>query len=79
MKQVIFDDDEMRVISCFDTGSRKTALIAVEDVVSFIEDDEELRMIVLSTIKKLNEIHDEDFTKLDFELYRAENEEENEG
>ena len=75
MKKIMFMDDEMRVISMFDTSSRETALKAVEAVVPFTRDDTELSAIVVSTVEKLKRISDEEFAKLDFEIYRLEDEE----
>ena len=75
MKKIMFMDDEMRVISMFDTSDRETALKAVETVVPFTRDDAELSAIVVSTVEKLKRISDEEFAKLDFEVYRLEDEE----
>ena len=72
MKKSMFMDDEMRVISMFDTSSRETALKAVEAVVPFTREDAELSAIVVSTVEKLKRISDEEFAKLDFEIYRLE-------
>ena len=72
MKKIMFMDDEMRVISMFDTSSRVTALNAVEAVVPYTREDAELSAIVVSTVEKLKQISDEDFSKLDFEVYRLE-------
>ena len=76
MKKVIFSDDEMRVISMFDTSSRHTALQAVVDVVPFTREDPELSAIVISTVEKLKQISDEEFAKLDIDFYRYEDDEE---
>lgn len=72
MRKITFMDDEMRVISMFDTSSRSTALSAVESVVPFTREDAELSAIVVSTVEKLKQISDEDFVKLDFDYYRYE-------
>ncbi len=72
MKQIVFDAEEMYVISCFDTSNREVALKAVEYVIPFTTDDEELSALVVSTAEKLKMIPDEDFQKLDFEGYRVE-------
>lgn len=72
MKKIMFMDDEMWVISMFDTSSRETALKAIEAVVPFTREDAELSAIVVSTVEKLKRISDEEFAKLDFEIYRLE-------
>ena len=76
MKRVVFSDDEMRVISMFDTSSKHIAMQAVEDVVPFTREDPELSAIVISTVEKLKQISDEEFVKLDIDFYRYEDEEE---
>lgn len=74
MRKIRFEDDEMRVISMFDTSSRETALQAVEAVLPYTREDAELSAVVVSTVEKLKQIPDAEFAQLDFEVYRAENE-----
>ena len=76
MKQIRFEEEEMCVISCFETSSREGALQAVQFVVPFTKDDDELSALVISTVEKLKMISDEEFDQLDFEIYRADDEDE---
>ena len=76
MKQIRFEEEEMCVISCFDTSSRESALQAAQFVVPFTKDDDELSALVISTVEKLKMIPDEEFNQLDFEIYRADDEDE---
>ena len=76
MKRIRFEEEEMCVISCFDTSSRKSALQAAQFVVPFTKDDDELSALVISTVEKLKMIPDEEFYQLDFEIYRADDEDE---
>ena len=78
MRKIIFEDDEMRVVSMFDTSSRETALAAVQAVIPLTREDAELSAIVVSASEKLKQIPDEEFLTLDFETYRLEDEEETE-
>ena len=71
MKRIRFEEEEMCVISCFDTSSRETALQAVQFVIPFTKDDEELSALVVSSVEKLKMIPDEEFNQLDFESYRV--------
>ena len=71
MKQIRFEEEEMCVISCFDTSSREVAIQAVEFVIPFTRDDDELSALVLSSVEKLKMIPDEEFNQLDFESYRV--------
>lgn len=72
MRKIIFMDDEMRVVSMFDTSSRETALHAVEAIVPYVREDTDLSAVVVSTVEKLKQISDEEFMRLDFEFYRYE-------
>ena len=74
MKRIRFEEEEMCVISCFDTSSRESVLQAVQFVVPFTKDDDELSALVISTVEKLKMIPDEEFNQLDFEIYRADDE-----
>ena len=76
MKRIKFEEEEMCVISCFDTSSRESVLQAVQFVVPFTKDDDELSALVISTVEKLKMIPDEEFNQLDFEIYRADDEDE---
>ena len=78
MKRIRFEEEEMCVISCFDTSSREIALQAVENVIPFTNDDDELSALVVSAAEKLKMIRDEEFDQLDFEFYRADDEDEEE-
>lgn len=76
MRKVIFEEDEMRVISMFHTESREAALHAVEEVIPMTREDEELSAVVINAAEKLKQISDEEFAEMDFEVYRLEEEEE---
>ena len=76
MRRIRFEEEEMCVISCFDTSSRESVLQAVQVVVPFTKDDDELSALVISTVEKLKMIPDEEFDQLDFEIYRADDEDE---
>ena len=76
MKRIRFEEEEMYVISCFDTSSRETALQAVQFVIPFTKDDEELSALVVSSVEKLKMIPDEEFDQLDFESYRVDDDNE---
>lgn len=76
MKQIRFEEEEMCIISCFDTSSREVAIQAVEFVIPFTRDDDELSALVLSSVEKLKMIPDEEFNQLDFESYRVDDDDE---
>lgn len=76
MKRIRFEEEEMCVISCFDTSSRETALQAAQFVIPFTKDDVELSALVVSSVEKLKMIPDEEFNQLDFESYRVDDDNE---
>lgn len=76
MRKVVFEDDEMRVIAMFDTKSREKALSEVEAVIPYTREDSDLSAVVISATEKLKQIPDQDFSELDFEIYRLEADEE---
>ena len=76
MKRIRFEEEEMCVISCLDTSSREAALQAVQFVVPFTKDDDELSALVVSSVEKLKMIPDEEFNQLDFESYRVDDDDE---
>lgn len=78
MKRIRFEEEEICVISCFDTSNREIALKAVENVIPFTKDDDELSALVVSAAEKLKMVPDEEFDQLDFEFYRADDEDEEE-
>ncbi len=78
MKRIRFEEEEMCVISCFDTSNREIALQAVKNVIPFTKDDDELSALVVSAAEKLKMVPDEEFDQLDFEFYRADDEDEEE-
>ena len=52
------------------------ALQAVQFVIPFTKDDEELSALVVSSVEKLKMIPDEEFNQLDFESYRVDDDNE---
>ena len=61
-----FTKDELSLISIYNTGERKGTMEEIEDIRTYLEDDEvELADLTASVLRKLNSITDEEFDSLD--------------
>lgn len=76
MIKVSFEQDEMLVMAMFDAGNRKHTLERIEEVVPYVQNDEEVLPLVVNTIEKMKRISDAEFHKLDLEPYKQEPEDE---
>lgn len=76
MIKVSFEQDEMLVMAMFDAGNRKHTLERIEEVVPYVQNDDEVLPLVVNTIEKMKRISDAEFHKLDLEPYKQEPEDE---
>ena len=61
-----FTKDELSLISIYNTGDRKSTMEAIEDIRTYLEDDEaELAGLTASVLRKLDSISDEEYDSLD--------------
>ena len=61
-----FTKDELSLISIYNTGDRKGTMEEIEDIRTYLEDDEvELADLTGSVLRKLDSISDEEFDSLD--------------
>ena len=61
-----FTKDELSLISIYNTGDRKGTMEEIEDIRTYLEDDEvELADLTASVLRKLDSISDEEFDSLD--------------
>ena len=61
-----FTKDELSLISIYNTGDRKGTMEEIEDIRTYLEDDEvELADLTASVLRKLDSISDEEFESLD--------------
>lgn len=66
--------EEMNLLFLFDTSSRKAAIQDILSRLSFV-DDEELEEICKQTVMKLELMTDEEFSSLDFSVYKEDDDE----
>lgn len=76
MRKVTFEQNEMLVMAMFDAGNRKHTLERIEEVIPYVQDDEKVLPLVVTTIEKMKRLSDADFHKLDLEPYKQEPEDE---
>ena len=63
---MVFSKDELSLISIYNTGDRKGTMEEIEDIRTYLEDDEvELADLTASVLRKLDSITDEEFDSLD--------------
>ena len=61
-----FTKDELSLIAIYNTGDRKGTMEEIEDIRTYLEDDEvELADLTASVLRKLDSISDEEFESLD--------------
>ena len=66
--------EEMNLLFLFDTSSREAAIQDILSRLSFV-DDEELEEICEQTVLKLEQMTDEEFSALDFSMYKEDDDE----
>jgi glutamyl/glutaminyl-tRNA synthetase len=78
MKKITFDEEELYAIAVFHIESREKAIASMEKVLGLMDDDPEMKALIVSVKEKLKRISDKDFKELDVERYIEELEEEDE-
>lgn len=66
--------EEMNLLFLFDTSSREAAIQDILSRLSFV-DEEELEEICKQTALKLEQMTDEEFSALDFSVYKEDDDE----
>ena len=61
-----FTKDELSLISIYNTGDRESTMVEIENIRTYLEDDEaELADLTASVLQKLEGISDEEYDSLD--------------
>ena len=76
MKKITFDEEELYAIAVFNMESREKAITGMEKVLDLMDDDPEMKALLVSVKEKLKRITDKDYKELDVERYIEELEEE---
>lgn len=69
MMKITFEEDELIIISMFEKEDRRETIREIEDVLTFVKDDE-IETLVIGTIEKLKLMSDDEFVGLDLEEYK---------
>ena len=78
MRKITFDEEELYAIAVFHIETREKAIAGMEKVLGLMDDDPEMKALIVSVKEKLKRISDKDFKELDVERYIEELEEEDE-
>ena len=76
MKKITFDEEELYAIAVFNMETREKAITGMEKVLDLMDDDPEMKALLVSVREKLKRITDKDYKELDVERYIEELEEE---
>lgn len=76
MKKITFDEEELYAIAVFNMETREKAIAGMEKVLDLMDDDPEMKALIVSVKEKLKRITDKDYKELDVERYIEELEEE---
>lgn len=71
---MIFNVEEMNLLSSFDTSTRRAALLSLMNETGMMEDTELIEQC-MSMIKKLQTVSDDDFADVDFTVYEEDEDE----
>ena len=72
MRKILFDEEELLVLSVFEVGPRRDMIYKLEDILPEVREDPDMEAIVISAAEKLKRITDKEFGMLDLEEYREE-------
>ena len=76
MKKITFDEEELYAIAVFNMETREKAITGMEKVLDMMDDDQEMKALLVSVKEKLKRITENDYKELDVERYIEELEEE---
>ena len=70
--RVRFEEEEYFVMAVFEKDTRTGTMEEIRQVLPFISEDGEMLAIVNSTLKKMEQLTDQEFSRLDLETYEQE-------
>ena len=69
---VRFEENEYFLVAMFQKESRQATIEEIHSVIPYMETDEEMLVLINSTLEKLSFLSDEAFLSMDLEQYRQE-------
>ena len=70
--RVRFDEEEYFVMAVFEKDTRTGTMEEIRRVLPFISEDGEMLALVNSTLKKMEQLTDQEFSGMDLETYAQE-------
>ena len=70
--RVRFEEEEYFVMAMFEKDTRTGTMEEIRRVLQFIREDGEMLALVNSTLKKMEQLTDQEFSRLDLETYAQE-------
>ena len=70
--RVRFEEEEYFVMAMFEKDTRTGTMEEIRRVLPFISEDGEMLALVNSTLKKMEQLTDQEFSRLDLETYEQE-------
>ena len=70
--RVRFEEEEYFVMDMFEKDTRTGTMEEIRRVLPFISEDGEMLALVNSTLKKMEQLTDQEFSRLDLETYEQE-------
>lgn len=70
--RVRFEEEEYFVMAMFEKDTRTGTMEEIRRVLPFIREDAEMLALVNSTLKKMEQLTDQEFSRLDLETYEQE-------
>ena len=70
--RVRFEEEESFVMAMFEKDTRTGTMEEIRRVLPFISEDGEMLALVNSTLKKMEQLTDQEFSRLDLETYAQE-------
>lgn len=68
----IFEQDEYYIMAMFQKENRQQTIGAIKNVLPYLTEDAEMFSLVDGTLQKIKRISDQDFQRLDLEIYEEE-------
>lgn len=74
--RIRLEENEMILMAIFSAESRQAIMDRIQNVLPYVREDEEMQALVVNTLKKMQEMTEQEFQSVDLEVYRLESAEE---
>lgn len=70
MSKVIFDENELMVMAMFDQDTIEKTKVELKEVLPYVAGDTAVTLLVEQVVSKMEHLSDEQFKKLELDLYK---------